>query len=240
MTGIAATHSEAIAMAKNSLPVMCFSFEPLALRRRPAEPVVETGCPKPRAVSRDQGPVVDFIAIITGVLVPDHLARVLNRLQIARHQIAHAHLFRAGDFDDGAELQAAGTCATLDSGRIPKGCDMRGRTIGMTVAWSLMATLAQAQYVGKPGEPWRGAGPQPCFGIDGGANKCLTGPQTIAIRAGRLFDSKNGVLLNNQVVLAQGDRITAVGPAAQIAIPAGAHVVDLSRRTVLPGLIDMH
>src|SRR3954465_11624049 len=134
MPGVAATHSGAIAMAKNSLPVMCFAFEPLALRRRPAEPVVETGCPKPRAVSRDQGPVVDFIAIITGVLVPDHLARVLKRLQIARHQIAHAHPFRAGDFDDAVDRRAASTCATLDSGRIPNGGDTRGRTTGMRAA----------------------------------------------------------------------------------------------------------
>jgi imidazolonepropionase-like amidohydrolase len=110
----------------------------------------------------------------------------------------------------------------------------------MALAGCLMASLADAQYVGKPGEPWRGAGPQPCFGIDGGANKCPAGSQTIAIRAGRLFDSKSGALLNNQVVLVQGDRITAAGPAAQVSIPAGAHVVDLSRQTVLPGLIDMH
>src|SRR5947209_13469131 len=122
------------------------------------------------------------------------------------------------------------------------GWDVNRRLLafGAALAGCLMAGLADAQYVGKAGEPWRGAGPQPCFGIDGGANKCLAGPQTIAIRAGRLFDSKSGVLLNNQVVLVQGDRITAVGPAAQIAIPARAHVIDLSRQTVLPALIDMH
>jgi len=42
------------------------------------------------------------------------------------------------------------------------------------------------------------------------------------------------------VVLIQGDRISAVGPAAQTPIPAGAHVIDLSGQTVLPGLIDLH
>ena len=117
---------------------------------------------------------------------------------------------------------------------------MTGRIAILALAGCLLASLADAQYVGKPGESWRGAGPQPCFGIDGGANKCPAGPQVVAIRAGRLFDSKAGVLLNNQIVLIQGDRITAVGPAAQVSIPAGAHVVDLSRQTVLPGLIDMH
>ena len=64
--------------------------------------------------------------------------------------------------------------------------------------------------------------------------------QVVAIRAGRLFDPKSGTNLVNQVVLVSGDKITDVGPAANIKIPAGARVVDLSKATVLPGLIDGH
>jgi len=64
--------------------------------------------------------------------------------------------------------------------------------------------------------------------------------QTTAIRAGKLFDPKLGQMLANQVVLIQGDRITAVGPAATVSMPAGAKMIDLSRATVLPGLIDGH
>jgi imidazolonepropionase-like amidohydrolase len=62
----------------------------------------------------------------------------------------------------------------------------------------------------------------------------------VAIRAGRLFDSNTGRMLTSQVVLVQGDRITAVGPDGQITIPAGAQVIDLRQATVLPGLIDAH
>ena len=65
-------------------------------------------------------------------------------------------------------------------------------------------------------------------------------PQGVAIRAGRLFDSKSGVLLKDQVVIIKGDRITAVGPADRIQIPQGVEIIDLSRATVLPGLIDRH
>src|ERR1700687_1740963 len=65
-------------------------------------------------------------------------------------------------------------------------------------------------------------------------------PQTTAVRAGRLFDPKSGQLLANQGVLIQGERITAAGPAASVSIPAGVKVIDLSRATVLPGLIDGH
>ena len=65
-------------------------------------------------------------------------------------------------------------------------------------------------------------------------------PQLVAIRAGRLFDSKSGKVVENQIILAEGDKITAVGPADRVQIPAGAQVIDLSKATVLPGLIDGH
>ena len=60
-------------------------------------------------------------------------------------------------------------------------------------------------------------------------------PQPVAVRAGRLFDPKSGQMLANQVVLIQGERITEVGPAASVSIPAGAKVIDLSRATVSAG-----
>jgi imidazolonepropionase-like amidohydrolase len=65
-------------------------------------------------------------------------------------------------------------------------------------------------------------------------------PQMVAIRAGHLFDSKAGKMLDNQIVLVDGEKITAVGSADQVQIPAGAQVIDLSKATVLPGLIDGH
>ena len=61
-----------------------------------------------------------------------------------------------------------------------------------------------------------------------------------AIRAGRLFDATTGTNLTNQVVLVKGGVITAVGPADQVRIPAGARVIDLGQATVLPGFIDHH
>jgi imidazolonepropionase-like amidohydrolase len=64
--------------------------------------------------------------------------------------------------------------------------------------------------------------------------------QTLAIRAGRLFDPKSGADLQNRVIVVSGDRIADVGPASTVKIPAGARVIDLSFATVLPGLIDGH
>src|SRR5258705_13371662 len=63
-------------------------------------------------------------------------------------------------------------------------------------------------------------------------------PPTTAIRCGRFFDGKNLTLQENVVVLVQGNRIQAVGK--QVAVPPGAQVIDLSRATVMPGLIDSH
>ena len=62
--------------------------------------------------------------------------------------------------------------------------------------------------------------------------------QVTAVRAGRLFDPRSGTLRANQIIVMRGDRIIEVGPTATI--PTGARVMDLSRSTVLPGLIDTH
>jgi len=62
--------------------------------------------------------------------------------------------------------------------------------------------------------------------------------QNVAIRAGRMFDSKTGTMVNNQVILIRGDKIVDVGP--NLAVPAGARVIDLSNATVMPGMIDAH
>jgi imidazolonepropionase-like amidohydrolase len=61
-----------------------------------------------------------------------------------------------------------------------------------------------------------------------------------AVRAGKLVDVVAGKVLLDQTILISGERITAVGPAASINVPAGAEVIDLSGATVLPGLVDAH
>jgi imidazolonepropionase-like amidohydrolase len=62
--------------------------------------------------------------------------------------------------------------------------------------------------------------------------------QDVAIRAGRLFDPRTGTLQNNQIILVRGERVADVG--ANVQIPRGARVIDLSSATVLPGMVDTH
>lgn len=59
------------------------------------------------------------------------------------------------------------------------------------------------------------------------------------IRAGRLVDTNRGEVRRDQLVFVRGERIEAIRPG-NARIPAGARIVDLSRYTVLPGLIDCH
>ena len=60
----------------------------------------------------------------------------------------------------------------------------------------------------------------------------------IVLHAARLLDVKNGRLVTPGEVLVEGERIVEVGPSVKH--PAGADIIDLGDRTLLPGLIDAH
>jgi hypothetical protein len=111
------------------------------------------------------------------------------------------------------------------------------RAAGISIVLGGTAAWAQVQ---PPPAPWRGAGPTPCVGSDGGVHRCPDAPRTIAIRAGRLFDTATGQMLTRRIVLLTGERITDVGADGAVRIPTGVQVIDLSQATVLPGLIDAH
>ncbi len=66
----------------------------------------------------------------------------------------------------------------------------------------------------------------------------LAGAQVVALRVGHLVDPETGTAANNQIILIDGGKFTAIG--ANVPIPAGANVVDLSAYYVSPGLVDAH
>lgn len=55
-----------------------------------------------------------------------------------------------------------------------------------------------------------------------------------------LFDADSATIRPHSTVVITGDKITAVGDDAQVNVPAGAEVIDASRKTLMPGLWDMH
>jgi imidazolonepropionase-like amidohydrolase len=72
------------------------------------------------------------------------------------------------------------------------------------------------------------------------AKPAAPAPKVTYVKAGKLFDSVSDTYRNNMVIVVEGERIKSIGSAADVKIPAGATVVDLSRDVVLPGLIDCH
>jgi imidazolonepropionase-like amidohydrolase len=62
--------------------------------------------------------------------------------------------------------------------------------------------------------------------------------KTTIIKAGKLIDVETGTVLLNQMILVRNDSIIQV--ASKINIPKEATIIDLSKYTVLPGLIDCH
>lgn len=75
-------------------------------------------------------------------------------------------------------------------------------------------------------------------GPGGSAQTTASTPHPIVLHAARLLDVKSGKTVKPGEVLVQGDRIVEAGTSVKR--PAGAEVIDLGDRTVLPGLIDAH
>ncbi len=63
---------------------------------------------------------------------------------------------------------------------------------------------------------------------------------TVVLRAARLIDGTGAAPINDAAVVVTGNRITSVGRAASVTVPAGARVIDLGDATLLPGFIDAH
>jgi Tol biopolymer transport system component/imidazolonepropionase-like amidohydrolase len=63
---------------------------------------------------------------------------------------------------------------------------------------------------------------------------------SVAFTGARIITMRDDEVIENGTVVVEGNRITAVGPAASVEVPAGAHVVDASGRTIMPGIIDVH
>jgi imidazolonepropionase-like amidohydrolase len=66
-------------------------------------------------------------------------------------------------------------------------------------------------------------------------------PGRTIVRAGKLLDVRTGKTLTNQAIVIENGKIVSVGPdSGTTDASANAKVIDLSGKTVLPGLIDAH
>src|SRR5215831_9983991 len=62
--------------------------------------------------------------------------------------------------------------------------------------------------------------------------------QVLVIQGGTLIDGNGGAPVPNSVIVIQGNRITAVGRAGAVQVPAGATVINAAGKWITPGLID--
>src|SRR2546428_5715754 len=66
------------------------------------------------------------------------------------------------------------------------------------------------------------------------------GKGVIALKAARAIDGTGAAPISNAVIIVTDNKISAVGDARSVRIPAGAKVIDLGDVTLLPGFIDAH
>src|ERR1700751_603115 len=72
-----------------------------------------------------------------------------------------------------------------------------------------------------------------CFGVS-----ALAADQPVVLKAARMFDGKSNALVQNAVVIVQGDKIVDAG--SNLPIPSAAQVIDLGDATLSPGFMDAH
>jgi imidazolonepropionase-like amidohydrolase len=66
------------------------------------------------------------------------------------------------------------------------------------------------------------------------------GKGVVVLRAARLIDGTGSPAINNAVIVVTDNKITSLGEAKSVRVPAGAKVIDLGDVTLLPGFIDAH
>jgi len=88
----------------------------------------------------------------------------------------------------------------------------------------------------------------PTFELEGEAARTAIGFMTpsdqpsgsLALVGARIVTMDGDRVIENGTVVVDENRITAVGPSASVSVPSGATRIDVSGRTIIPGIIDVH
>jgi imidazolonepropionase-like amidohydrolase/Tol biopolymer transport system component len=114
---------------------------------------------------------------------------------------------------------------------------------GNRLGWSLGPTLYTADLGSLVRTAPGGSYTAPRDGVSLALSMPADRPQgQIALVGARIVTMADeaGGIIDDGVILIDGNRIRAVGPRSQVEIPAGATQVDVTGKTIIPGLIDGH
>ncbi|MEM7690070.1 MAG: amidohydrolase family protein [Pseudomonadota bacterium] len=123
---------------------------------------------------------------------------------------------------------------------------------GETLFWSLGPDLKQAQVSDFFASAPKGEGdakgyetPDSAMSMAVTVNKAapsgtvvITGAKVLTMAAG--LDTRDAGVIENGVIVIEGDRIAAIGAAGEVDVPEGATMVDASGKVVMPGFVDAH
>ncbi|MFN2385338.1 MAG: amidohydrolase family protein [Thermoanaerobaculia bacterium] len=114
------------------------------------------------------------------------------------------------------------------------------RSLHWSLGTELFARALQEAFAFLPGAPEK-LPEAPASGTPIGFEAAADAPRGgVALVGGKVVTMRGDEILENGTVLVEGNRVTAVGPKDQVRVPAGARVIDVAGKTVLPGFIDVH
>lgn len=114
------------------------------------------------------------------------------------------------------------------------------RTISLATAAGVAALLSLAGSPLQDQPSFLQGQPSPLQGQGQPSPVPQSQSRAVALVGGQLLDGYEAPPIHHAAVLIEGDRIVAVGPAAEIEIPPTAQVINTAGKTMLPGLIDLH
>lgn len=61
-----------------------------------------------------------------------------------------------------------------------------------------------------------------------------------ALKGARIITMEGDKVIENGTIVVTDNRITAIGPSAEVQIPGGAKIIDVTGKTIMPGMVDAH
>jgi Tol biopolymer transport system component/imidazolonepropionase-like amidohydrolase len=153
------------------------------------------------------------------------------------------NFFAVPFFGGAATMNLSSKSGPLPVTRVTRSASPFGHWAGNRFAWTLgpeLFTTDQASLVARaPGAAYT----TPTQGANLSISVPADVPQgQVALVGARIVTmaGANGGVIEDGVIIIDGNRIRAVGPGASVTIPSGARQVDLAGRTIVPGFIDAH